>query len=846
MWQIRLFSLIFISLLFVLGAGAEASIPQPVNARFPNIQASLDDGFFVLAEQQARGVLREDPGKADAERAALLLAHALWGQKRYSEMLELLGRFDGSSGFVYWRARAHFELKQYEKALAVLDRAEEGMVGSHYAPSTLRLKGHMLRMLGRLDGASATFRQFSDDFPDHDESSQNKFDLADIHVIQGRVPEAMDIYASLLADTNMLVVQRAQLKLAHVQYTHGAEENFDAARKLLAGVATNQQARLAYRIDAYVDCAALEEKAGRKDEAIAAMRHAIALSPDAHQRVPLKLFLARMLLRENDTTAALKLLEECRTESPNETIAAELQLEKAGALLQAARHDEADEAYQVYLDVANDPKGLSEAYFGKGLALWSLERYAESASMLVKAVKELKDPRKKAEALFKAGDAFYKAGRFEDAEKRYRSFVTDFPDNENVPNALYQLGLSLARIGRRPDALEMIQTLEEDYAHTEFAEKAALLSASIMRASQQYEQALEKYAQINLAYTNSAAAFSLHQSGIILFENLGRFAEAQAIFETVVAEYAQSEYAPQASYMRGFCLARQGQADEAMRTCRNFIEDYPESQWRPEVEFWLAEQHFNQGNYIEAEPLFLHIAADFKSHKLAPRALYWAGRCAAAQSSYVTAIERYSEIAKSHSGSTILSVARFAHGDALTELGEFARAILAFEEVIKNSPEDHLVNAAWGRKGDCQFSLAAENSSRYSEAINSYQAILDRPSSSPELKLQAEYKLGRCLEKTSEVDKAFSRYMNVVYTFLNESIGRSSYNVMWFTRSAFGAAALKEKEHAWREAVQVYGRVIEANVPAQDEALKRIEKIKKDNWLLFQQAEEADHVGTGD
>ena len=80
--------------------------------------------------------------------------------------------------------------------------------------------------------------------------------------------------------------------------------------------------------------------------------------------------------------------------------------------------------------------------------------------------------------------------------------------------------------------------------------------------------------------------------------------------------------------------------------------------------------------------------------------------------------------------------------------------------------------------------------------------------------------------------------MNVVYSVINENVEHSSSNVMWFTRSAFGAAALKEKEKAWREAVAAYERVIEANVPAKDEADNRIEKIKKDNWLLFEQAGE--------
>jgi tetratricopeptide (TPR) repeat protein len=295
--------------------------------------------------------------------------------------------------------------------------------------------------------------------------------------------------------------------------------------------------------------------------------------------------------------------------------------------------------------------------------------------------------------------------------------------------------------------------------------------------------------------------------------------------------------------MRGFCLYLLGQVDEAVKTCQEFIDQYPESQWTPEVIFWLAEQFFNQGKYAEAEPLFLRICTDFKTNRLAARSLYWAGRAAAAQSNYVEAVKRYSEVARSYSSSDILPQTRFAQGDALTELGEFSQAILAFEEIIKNYPESYLVNAAWGRKGDCHFSLASETPKRYAEAMSAYQAILDRPSSPMSLKLQAEYKIGRCLEKTSVPDRAFSRYMNVVYTFINENVEHSPYSVMWFTKSAFSAATLKEREKNWVEAVRVYERVAEVGVPAREEALKRIERIKNENWLLFQSAEETVHVG---
>jgi hypothetical protein len=76
--------------------------------------------------------------------------------------------------------------------------------------------------------------------------------------------------------------------------------------------------------------------------------------------------------------------------------------------------------------------------------------------------------------------------------------------------------------------------------------------------------------------------------------------------------------------------------------------------------------------------------------------------------------------------------------------------------------------------------------------------------------------------------------MNVVYPFLKESSERSPSAVMWFTRSAMKAAAMKERQQEWVEAVNVYERVVEAQVPARIEALKRIERIRAENWALFQ------------
>ncbi len=96
-----------------------------------------------------------EPSEDEASEATLLLLHSLWGQNRYSEMLNQLNGKTGAPGYDYWRARAHFELHQYGKGLKGLNLADESMAKSRYAPSALRLKGSMEQLTGKLDEAEA-------------------------------------------------------------------------------------------------------------------------------------------------------------------------------------------------------------------------------------------------------------------------------------------------------------------------------------------------------------------------------------------------------------------------------------------------------------------------------------------------------------------------------------------------------------------------------------------------------------------------------------------------------------------------------------------------------------------
>jgi len=847
----RIILYILIPAILLSGVLTEAAqnAAQPENAAvLAKIDAALKDGFYEVAEQQIKEFLKTNPSDEERRKAVLLMAHALWGQKRHRDTLKLLQACGQEPGFVYWRVRSLYELGKYANSLKLLEENSEKLAKSKYDAVALRLKGHCYLSAGQMDAAEKVFAEFARKYPKHPEATENALDLASVYQRQKKTENAIKVLKKVAGGSDQEAAQQAQWRLGHLYLQQGDAKSLQEARKVLTALANNEKARLVFRIDSLIDLAALEEKSGHVPQAIEALKQAVALTPDTGQRVRLKIVQARLVFSTGSADEALQLLEICRKEAPDEKIAAEAQLEKADLLLKSGKYAEADKAYQVYLDVSTDSTGIAKAYYGKGLALWELKppHYAEAAVAFDKASKGQLKSEWKADALFKAGDAYYAIEEYEKALDRYRAVWADFTDSDRVPNALYQIGMSLLKLKKTEEALTTFQLLENQFPHSVFSEKAALRVADVLREGAQWEKALKQYKHIGQTYTNSTTvAMARHQSGMLLYR-MGRYAEAQKTFESLINDFPTDPNVPQAYYMRGFSLYLQGKVDEAIKTCQDFIRKHPKSKWTPEVLFWLAERQYNDGRYESAESLFLRIVNEYKTHPLAPQALYWAGRAASAQANFVKAIEHYSMAAKEFPDCDILPQIRFAQGDALTELGEFDRAILAFDEIIKNYPDSALVNAAWGRKGDCQFSLAAVNDSkRYNEAILSYQTVLDRPSAPFALKLQAEYKIGRCLEKVGQPDKAFIRYMNAVYSYLSEKdVERSPDSVLWFTRAAFSAAAIKERAKAWKEAVRVYGRVVDAQVPAKEEAIRSIKSIREENWLLFQESKEMKNAGT--
>jgi TolA-binding protein len=823
----RLFRLSTLLLLLAPALFAQSTLS------FRQIEAALEDELYPLAEQQIWESLSIQRTPEEQATLTLLLIRTLTGQERFDDAVILADEsstLPKQDAFAYWRARALFEKGDFEAVLDSLEKGEKQLETKAYAPAALRLKGRAQQAAGDLKAAEKTFAAFNKKFHGDENSAQNLLDLAAVHRARGKEKDTVKTLRELLKDyPDHPLADTGRLELARELIADEGKKERTEAQTLLSELSAKTSAHPRLRIPAGVELASLEQRLGNPAAAADALQRAAALTSDTFLRVRQKAARANLLIEDGQTREAFALFDEAIEEASSQALAAEVLIQKAEALLKTANWPAAEKAFQAYLDITTDPAAQARALFGKGWSLWEQQRYEEAAVAFENAAEKCPAPAHCVSALLKAGDARLAAGQYQKGHDNYHRITTQYPDAPEAPRALYQSGVANLLAGQTEEARLHFIAVETDFPDSEFAPLAALQLAELLKGEQQWESALEEYRRIAGQYTNAVAqAAATHQQGLILYR-LTQWDAALEKFRTVSSGYPESAEAPQAYYMRGFCRYRQGDTEAALNLCQSFIRNYPDSVWTPEVLFWLGEYYYNSGNYAEAQNMFTEVADRFPGHELSDDALFWAGNALLKQTSFLDAFTTYSRLAKEYPASPLLLKTRFAQGEALAELGEFSRAILAYEEVIKAAPDEPLADRARGRLGDCLFTLGTAEAGRYQEALTAYQALFKRQEAPFALKLQALYKIARCEDKLGLKDKAFAHYMETVYTGVGSETPLSPEAVAWFTRAAFEAAAFQEQQQRWPEAINIYERIIEAGVPAQSEALTRIEKIRQEH-----------------
>ncbi len=802
---------------------------------------ALEDGFPHVAEQAFReGIASVDFPEDKMALANDLLLQALVQQEKYDDIEYLLGTLsDGTNAVAdvvaYWGAVVLHNKSRYADAADQLSSFQTNWPDSRLAEPALRLLGASRLKSGDVKSAAETFESFTRKYPESTELSGNRLDWGKTLVFLGQLQDAIQAMQPVMLDANagnLAFEARYWIGKTYLQ----AGETDKAGAVLAPLVAAGTTVPEGLRVKGVLAVAQVHADGEEEGEAVKLLSASLKDIQDADLKHSVAKALARMLLDSGRLDEALPLIKSLLSEKPNEEGSAALQLELGDAFLDAERFDDAVVIYQQFLEAFANAGGHARACQGLGWALLGLGRHAEAAMAFQKAYDLFSDPEQKMVCLFKIGDARFKNEQYQQALESYRQLTDEFKGSEYEKDASFQIGACLAELKQYDDAEKAFNAVIAAAPDSSRAEEALLRIGELHSAHNDWKQAAAAYERLMQRGEKSTSfAEALHGRGMARYQMW--LPEALDDFNRIVSEFSESDVAEHSFFMRAMCEYRLGRDVQALAVFNAFLERYPDSTWAPSVLFWIGRLSYNAGDFEKAEKEFLQFVDRYPKHRLADRAVYRAGLSAYNREEYVKSIEYLGRLAKEYPKSAYLADARFRQADAMCELGKFSGAILVFEEVINNYPSSDLAPLAWGRKGDCQFALGAEDSARYEEAIRSYRVVIQSPDVRRDQVLQAAYKIARSYEKLQRPDDALDQfYTKVMVPFLEakqrgDPLSESAR--VWFTRAALSAADIVTEKQDWRQLVRILERVVEADVAVSAEAQNRIKSIKSENWWLF-------------
>ena len=687
----------------------------------------------------------------------------------------------------------------------------------------LRLKARCLIAMGREEDALVFFNMAIPSAAAGEDGAEARLDQAALLLRLGRESEAEPILADLsTTGWSTLAATEARVWLGRMR---AARREFDAARREVEPVATSTNTPPQVRAQAFEVLSDALEGAGDLTNAVVSVERMEAFLQDPSDLARARVERARLLIMAGRVEEGSELLRTHVAAAGLPEGASKSQALVAVAHAAAGRHEAAVKAWQDYLEAFDDPLGLAAAHYGKGVSLALLDRPAEAASSFAKAADVSTLPDLKRNALLARAESLLAAGAFAQARELFLSFSLEagVPD-ELRDHARYQAAFGLAQSGDGLAAEQELESLAREAPATPGGVLALRQVAALREKRGAWPEAIEAYEQI-LASPSAGPESALARL------HLGILHYRQAEYEKALADFDGASAIPgesgeRAMFLKAWTLYMMGRNGDGLTLAEQFLEQHPRSPWADEVLYWIGEVRFNQGDHAAAETVFTRLIRDFPDEPAAADAMFWAGRAAAMQKQYVRAMEYFSRFVSRYPSSPQIPDALFHEADALASLGRFPAAILVFEEIIKNHPRSRLVAAAWGRKGDCCFTLGGADPQRYAEAARAYQLLIESRDTPPDIRWQAEYKLAQTLERQGDVDSALQHLLAVVYGVSTEAGRMDAAVAVWFARSALDAGSMLEARNRMPEASAVYRKLAAAGLAASEEASVRIRKLQ--------------------
>ncbi|MCX5703926.1 MAG: tetratricopeptide repeat protein [Candidatus Omnitrophica bacterium] len=535
------------------------------------------------------------------------------------------------------------------------------------------------------------------------------------------------------------------------------------------------------------------------------------------------------MVETNRVNEAKATYDELLKTTTDPLILAQGYLGKADALYNLTEYGQAVKAYKEALDKikpeATPPQGVDSAisetqtnipqeiidklHYGLSWAFLKQGEFKEAIKEFQKIVKTSSDNIVKVSALCQIGDAYQDSGDYAKAQETYDMILKDYPDSFYGDYVQYQLGLTLLRLSNYDGAIMSLLALKRNFPQSKLLDDASYALGLAYFQRQDYNSSKSIFENFENEFKDSnLKPQALYLLGTSLY-NSGSYAQAIEVFKNIIRMYGQDiELIQKAEYEIADCYDQMGDEKEAMTRFKTLRSKYPDSSLSAEVVWWLGEYYYRHNDLTLARRYFSSLIQDFPKSNLVADAYYALGTSFEEESNHEEAIENFNKVIELDK-TDLGAQAAVAIADIYVKQDKIDLANNAYRDIIKGYP--NFANLIYPKMADL-FSKTGD----LAGALDFYRKSLEIVPVKEMAGIQL--KIAEVLERQGSVDLAIEEYLKVTYLYA-ESNSQA-------VKALLRVASIYEGRENFKEAVNIYQRILSLNAEEAKYAQERIDWIK--------------------
>jgi tetratricopeptide (TPR) repeat protein len=325
-----------------------------------------------------------------------------------------------------------------------------------------------------------------------------------------------------------------------------------------------------------------------------------------------------------------------------------------------------------------------------GQCFLQLQQSDKAQTSLQRARGASSPPEVRAAALYWLGEIAVQQQRYDAARTYYTLLLKEQQTGTYAAYAQYSLGWLLRQRGENSAALEAFSAFLALAPNHEFASQARFVQAVLLREAGRLPEAAAAFQQLAPQAPTALQDEVLFWWAETVYQQ-GHYEEAQALYQRLVTNHAQSPRVNASLYGWGWAAAQQHQCAAAVQPWELLLQRDPQWPQALEVHYQLGVCYLHLTQYVAAQRHLQQVveAGDTATHY--HDALLQVATVAFRQGEYATAVRYYTRALTTASQDDRYRIHSLL-GESYAALGEFAAAMEHWQQIL-SGPSTHPLRA---------------------------------------------------------------------------------------------------------------------------------------------------------